>query len=321
MKMWTNVFTAFLLVGCSGGATGGGGGDQQQHTPPPTPPPTPAEINARARQDLASCRSGVGDAAFDDAIEITTDFDLSSREMMECGGAQVALSVGIVARILDEALGTGTGDVALKFDGKSAYKTSSLGATMTVEIRLHRDTSFGKKGDVVPFDLLDIATYFVGGHITGTATVTNGKPSVDVAVSYSALGPGFELLGLTASPSPMKLDVDHLQSELGQLLMHATTHVDDTQGHGKFTYDMPSTDKTIADVQSSSLVSFTNTAFAGGRADTSQTMSVISWQADSIGSHSANGTIEANVTGGALPYKVKLAYANAPHATISFSCP
>lgn len=251
---------------------------------------------------------------------MTTDFELSLHHVITCGRLVYELSESLVTRIVEEALGQPK-PVGLAFDGAGRYvsgtpTTNSVAATL----RLHRDTSFGKTGDVIRFDLLAVESYFANPRFSASASFEGGMLVTRFKVSYDALGPAFELLGVPATPSPMTLDIDEIQKQLGRLVLDAKAHAVETHGHATFVYDTTTPATTLGDVFAFHTVGFRLDALNGGRATLGQEVKVTAFDARTADG-GLTGKVGVLVSGGPLPHRATLTYANASTASLALACP
>lgn len=270
----------------------------------------PSSHGASARSALAACRGGTNDNAFDDALEVSGGLEKSCHELVVCGGITFRLVSAIIATFTDGA----------KDDTKFEAGAYASGATMRITLRLPRDTSFGKKGEPIPYDLRDLGSFFV-----------NGKLAVDLAsqkvrVSFTALGPAFELLGLgrpAEGANSVVLDYAAMKGALGGITLDAKVHVDDKQGHSTFVYDMTTTPTTLGAVADGKALAFTLDDMRGERRDLGQTLVRETFDVSYVGGQvgALDGTIAFAVKGGPMPYKVSMFYPSANAPKVTFSCP
>lgn len=306
-------------LGSSGSGSGSSGSSGSG------PDPSPTNLGAQARADLKACSAGVGEGAFDDALEITSDFRQSCHELVVCGGLAFQTSTAVVQLIVDAALGA-SGEGGLVFDGEGAYVSDAsggLGTNMSVTLHLPRDTSFGKAGDVIPYDLLRIESYFVGAELTAKARIGTDGLSYDVAVKFTDVGPAFELLGVPRTGNELTLDAKAIARALGAIELRAKTHVDDRQGHATFTYDLTSPPTTLGALADGGALAFELDGLRGARADLGQSLETSRWEVTYVGGKigKLDGTIGFRVGGGALPHAVTFEYPQSNEPIVRFACP
>jgi hypothetical protein len=315
MLSWSSA-VAFSIAGCSSLAGGASGSASTNHAPPENTTPPVDALTDPSHPGLAACASSVS----------SSDFKESCHELIVCGGLVTSLGSAVVNILLNAALGGG--GASLTYKGNGVYETGNaggMGTTMDVTTMLGTDTSFGKKGDIINFNLLDIATYFTGVKVTASASLnTSGVSTYSLGVTFTGVGPGVELLGLGAMPSnPLTVSSDKIVAALGQIQVKAVVHQADTQGHSTFNYDINGRTQTLASAMSGDAVPFDLTGVMGGRADLMQTIAIKKWQINYLDTgHSGfmNGTIQFAVVGGKLPYTVTFDYPNRKEPDVSLAC-
>ncbi|MFI5302506.1 MAG: hypothetical protein ACHREM_30820 [Polyangiales bacterium] len=315
-----------LAVGCSSGFLGGSGSASTNHAPAENTAPPVDALADPAHPGLEACASSVSSSDLADALEIASDFELSCHELVVCGGLITSLGSAVVNILLNAALGGG--GATLTYMGNGVYQsgnTGGMGTTMDITTMLGADTSFGKAGDIINFNLLDIATYFTGVKVTANASInTSGVSTYNLGVTFTGLGPGVELLGLGKTPSnPLTVSSDKIVAALGQIQVKSHVHQADTQGHSLFNYDIDGPTQSLASALSGDPVPFNLAGVMGGRADLMQTIAIKKWQINYLDTgHSGfmNGTISFAVSGGKLPYVVTFKYPNRKTPDVTLAC-
>ena len=314
-----------IAGGCSSGlgAAGKGGGSTNHAPPENTAAPVDA-LTDPTHPGLQACTAGLSQDDVANALEITSDFELSCHELIVCGGLATSLGSAVVNILINAALGGG--GAQLTYKGNGVYETGSAGAgtLMDVTTTLGFDTSFGKKGDVINFNLLDLATYFTGAKVTATATVGTSGSSYSIGVTFTGLGPGVEFLGLGATPaSPLTVDSDKISASLGQIQIQTHIHQGDMQGHSLFTYDVKGPPQPLGSALSGDAMPFQLSGVMGGRADTGQSLTITKWQINYLDTGSSGymmGTIAFSISGGKYPYSATFTYPNRKAPDVSLAC-
>jgi hypothetical protein len=239
-----------------------------------------------------------------------------------------SLGSAVVNILLNAAIGGG--GASLVYKGNGVYESgnpadSGTGTVMDVTTMLGADTSFGKAGDVINFNLLDIGTYFTGVKVTASASIsTNGTATQNLSVEFTGLGPGVELLGLGKTPaSPLQISSDKISAALGQIQIKTHVHQADQQGHALFNYDIDGPQQSLGSALSGDAVPFNLVGLTGGRADTMQAVTIKTWQINYLDTgHNGytNGTIAFAVSGGKLPYTATFHYPNRKAPDVSLAC-
>jgi hypothetical protein len=308
--MKTSRLTALLvflpLVACS--ALGGGGSSTTNSAPPANTAAAKDALDDPAHPGIEACTANVGSTAKEDALEIASDFKQSCHELVVCGGLAAQMSAGVTTLVLNAALGAVSGSGGFVFDGKGTYhtNTSGSGTGMDVTLLLPKDTSFGKKGDVITFDLLKLETYF------------KGSPKLSAKASLDTSGKATYQIEATS------FDSAKIQAAIGAILIRAKTHVDDKQGHATFVYDLESKgDLTLGQFSAGTPLDMSLVNVRGERPDTRQTLSITKWEVrylDTSGSGYLDGTIAFDVKGGAYAYGATFEYPRRKEPDVTLVC-
>jgi hypothetical protein len=325
-----SVLVLALAAGCGSNGLGGlgGGGSASASTNHAPPENTAAPMDALTdptHPGLSSCTGSVSQNDVDDALEIASDFKESCHELIVCGGLATNLGSAIVSILLNAALGGGS--VQFTYMGNGTYQTGNAGpgTTMTIQTFLGFDTSFGKKGDVINFDITDITNYFTGAKVVATASFnTKGESHYSLGVTFDHVGPAVELLGLGATPaSPLTVDADKINATLGQIQVHTKIHVDDKQGHSIFTYDVDTPTQSLSSALSGDPMGYSLVGVTGSRMDTTQTLTITKWQInylDTGASGYMDGTIGFSIKGGKFDYSSTFVYPRRKTPDVTLAC-
>ncbi len=83
-------------------------------------------------------------------------------------------------------------------------------------------TSFGAAGDLIPFNLFDVANYFRGLGVGVKTSIGLGGISTTTQFAFDELGPGAELLGIDANAtSPIDVNLGAFSSQLTRVVIGA----------------------------------------------------------------------------------------------------
>ena len=310
-----------------------GGGSPQNNAPPANTATANDALDDPKHPGIEACSSKASETSREDALEIAKSFRQSCHELVVCGGLAAQMSAGVVTLVLNAALGAATGSGGFVFDGKGVYRTntSGSGTGMDITLRLPADTSFGKKGDIIAFDLLKLDSYFKGSpKLSAKGSIdTTGKTKYKIEATFGEPGPAYELLGLGAAttgsgPASVSFDAEKLQAAIGAILMTASTHVDDKQGKSLFVYDLTSkAEVTLAQFSAGTPLDMSLVGVNGTRADKGQTLAITKWEVrylDTSGSGYLDGTIAFDVKGGPFPYGVTFEYPRRKDPDVTLLC-
>lgn len=316
------LFSAGLLAACSA-MNGGGSG--------PSAPPANTEKAKDALEDpnhpgLETCKGSISTSGLDNALEIAGGFKQSCHELIVCGGLSASFSTAVIGVVINAATGGSAGG-GFTFNADGTYTTKPSGVTgtsMDLSLFLAADTTFGKTGDGIKFNLLAIESYFLGATIEAKASIdTTGKTTTNLGITFTGKGPGFELLGLGDLQSPITIDAEKISAALGKIQMSTKVHVDDKQGHSSFRYELESPKVSLGSVVKGEPLPMTLTTVTGGRADTGQTLSVTKWEIrylDTSAGGYLDGTIGVAIAGGGFPYGFTLEYPRRKDPDVTLSC-
>lgn len=320
-------FGLVCLAGCSSALNGNASGSAStNHAPPENTAPAVDALDDPTHPGISACATGDVDAT----LQMAKDYRESTHELVVCGGLATSWGSAIVNILLDAAIGGNS--VNFTWDGATntyvtgAGATGSPGTVMKVTAMLGADTSFGKKGDVIKWNLLDLSTYFQQVTVTAKASIsTSGTSSTSLTATYMGAGPGVEILGLGQTPAnPLVIDADKISANIGQILVKTSIHVDDQQGDSSFGYDVDVPTQTLSSALAGDPVGFTlNGTPTGTNMKTGQTLAITQWQINYLDTgHSGymNGTIGFTIKGGAFPYGVTMHYPDRKAPDVSLAC-
>ena len=305
---------AGLVVGCSAAS--------KQSGPPPNDAPAVDALVNPAHPGLESCRGSAASTEVEDDLQMAADFKESCHEMVVCGGLNASLTTSLIGVFIDAAAGKNSGGPSgFVFDGKGTW---AAGTRMDVDLHLGADTSFGKKGDLIVFNVFDVSTYFTGAQIKATASVnTKGETTTSLGMSFTGLGPGIELLGLGPSPqSPLVIDSDKIGAALGAMQLHARVHMNDTHGDSRIVYELEMPMTTVGAMASGAPTPM-NLLDVHGTRGNGQVLTVTDFGIAyrDIGAGYLEGSIAFEVTGGAsFAYGATFTYPRRSAPDVALSC-
>lgn len=281
---------------------------------PPEPPPI-HEVNVDA------CSTGDVNAQ----LVITDTIRDSFYEMNGCGGLAVSFSFALSEVLVNAAQGNSLLPSGFAYNGSGLYGT---GTTMFIQAKLGRDFSFGKKGDKMPFDIFDPASYFATASFkadltAGVSLSTGGGLESHTTGSIqfkdiTGAGPGLELFGFDPEKLlDQPLDVAKMAESVGTaVVFSAVINVDD--GHG-VAYHLSTSDTPINQLYMGRPLDLNLTdlkAMIG-----SQDASVINWKMsyNPLDGGKMDGSITMGVQGDFM-YFVKYAYPHRLAPDMFISC-
>ncbi|MCC6998969.1 MAG: hypothetical protein IT370_30430 [Deltaproteobacteria bacterium] len=328
---------SLALAGCpkmgtgtgGGGSPGGGGGGASASgsltvsasVSFPDPPANVAVVVDGTLEvghpPLAACAKG--DVSSE--LAIVSDFRDSCHEMIICGGLVNSFSGAAVMCLINAALGRKTGVDNLTYKGNGMYQA---GDVMTMTLHLGADTSFGKSGDIIPFDVLDLGTYFKSARISASASFSlGGRGATSYQIDFTEPGPGVELLGLGANPPhPLpKVDFQAMATAFGNTVHAAQSiTVHDEKGASRIDYSLSAPPQPLGALFGHAPLPMQLVNVAATRG--AQTITVTNWamQYQPGSSGTLDGSITFEVRGGAFPYRAVFNYPHRKEPDITLSC-
>lgn len=300
---------ALLALGC-------GPVDPSQSTPPPQAPTVREEhIDACAKGNIAAQLAMVD--------KLNTEF----HEMPTCGALANFYVFAAVELLVNLSTDKPTSPSGFSFQGSGLYLA---GGVMGLQARLGRDTSFGKAGDDVPFDLFDTTEYFesieldanvkVGVSLdTGGGVESHASGSITVK-SIKNPGSALELFGIDPTKPGATYDVQDLAEAMGKSV---TFGIEIKQGevvnlHG-VAYTLTVPPENLLDIYNGGPLQFEVTSIEA--VDEKQTASLETWDIDYVAGHGGylDGTIVMRVDGD-FTYYVKYEYLKQFEPNIYITC-
>ena len=310
-------FGCHLLASFAFTAALSGCGPLGQNQPPINDTPAVDALEDPNHPGLEACSSGHASADVEQSLEIARSFRESCHELVVCGGIASNFGSALVTILLTTALSENP-NFGMYYMGSGVY---AVGTTMTVELRLHQDTSFGAKGDVIPYDLTNIGSFFQKVTLKATGSIdTSGEAKYDLGIEWEGEGPAFELLGLPKDGSGITLSADLVAEALGKLEMVARANVEDEKDGSTFVYTMASPPTPIADVIEGGSMGWALETLSGENAGSGQLITLDTWDMRYSSHAVLDGTIGFSVTGGAFDYGVVFEYPMRASPDVSLSC-
>jgi hypothetical protein len=178
----------------------------------PEPIPTVREVNVDA------CAKGDVTSQLVMVDELAGYF----KEMPSCGALANSFAFNVAELLVSVAVGREHHPSGLTYQGSGYYAAGTL---MSLQAKLARDTSFGKAGDDVPFDVYDLSEYFESIELSadvelGVSLDTNGGTDAHAKgnLTLGAVtnpGPALELFGIDPSNIGASFNVEALAEAIG----------------------------------------------------------------------------------------------------------
>lgn len=209
-----------------------------------------------------------------------------------------------------------------RYRGNGTYEVSGTnGATANVTFYLPFDTSYGKRGSAIDFDVFDPDNYLSGISAKTSVTVDLSGINTKVEYGFTDSGPGVELLGLEASPqSPIELDETAATQSL--LQVQGSAAIDDTtDANGAFTQVVVDSPRVAANALMEA-ISLEVRSFAVERNDLAQSLSMTDEDLSLVdGGRVYDGTFDFSASSPRLNFDGRLRFRGGANADIALGCP
>jgi len=289
---------------------------QGPQDPENTAPPVNA-LDDPAHPGIEACATGDVEAE----LQIARDFEDSCHEMVVCGGLSAAFTITLVEVLVNAASGSSTSPSGFVYVGKGRY---AAGTQMEITLKLAKDTSFGKAGDVIDFDLFDVTSYFTSAKLQASASVsTSGEAKTSLSIEFEGTGKGFELLGLEAgADGSIQTDLATISKNLGaSILVETKILMNDVRESSTISYQLDSPATLLAHFLESGPMDMQLVKVSGsGKA---QTLVMKNWAMQykaSSSSGTLDGSIDFEIQGGAFDYVAKFSYPHRKEPDVALSC-
>lgn len=321
---WIILFSA----GCSSAAIPGTSGDCPTLTDPDAGVAGPSTDPPKHTTDVAACAGGASQADIDKNVHLAADIESALSETNGCGAVAHGFSVLIseyFARIACGKITTpGSG---LVYAGSGLYTS---GTVMQVQARLAKDTSFGKAGDELPFDVFDSGSYW--GSVTISANLSadltwdsTGKFGQHIKGSYEITiedpkPPGLELWGIVPDNKPIKKEQQELAAAIADHVVFEV-NIKPMPVNG-VSFWLTSSPLSIGDPYNGKTLPLSLTSVEMTDPMATQTVSSMSWDISYNPAYEGlmQGSTVIAVKGGLFPYFVKLDYPNRATPDVTVSC-
>ena len=308
---------ALVLSSCTANATvSTGPGSEPENT---TPAVDALEI--AGHPGLEACASGTSGADLDASLQIARDFRESCHEMVVCGGLNASFAFALVQLLVNAAAGGETRPNGFTYEGEGFWRASDV---MTVRLHLPFDTTFGRAGDPITFDVFDVENYFAGATIVASASIDlTGTARTSLAIEFTGTGPGAELLGLGAMEAgSIELDADEIAATIGRLEVRNDIVVLDEHGDTTVTYTLRGSPTPLSELANDGAQGMELVDVQAENPVTGQRIEILDWGMEYRAgvARTLDGTIEFEVAGGVVPYRALFAYPHRSSPDVTLGC-
>jgi len=331
--------TALAIVGC-GPATSPTGeqcpewNDNVDPASAPTTPPSGSTNTSPPTRtvDLAACTAGMTQDTIDRHLQLADRIEKNFGEQRACGLLLRNYSFSLSHWFASAACGYVTRPSGFTYNGSGYYL---VGGIMGVQAKLAKDTSFGKKGDDILFDVFDQGSYGNGPMnikaeiIADTTWTTNDPLDVSVRLKGSLTitqeepkVEGLELWGIPADGKSTEKQQEELAKTIGESVMFTVEANVAPVEVGDVSYTFNVAETTVDATYNSKSIPLTLTNISAVDTETQQNASSVYYGVTFIPyPHGPlDGSMIFKVEGGSFTYFVKYTYPNRVEPDVAFSC-
>lgn len=317
------------LPGCSSNPLGPPVGDDCPTIEQPSASGTGSTNTTEPTREIKvdACAMGAAQADIDKNLALVTTLDNDYHEMVVCGGLAAQFAYTLSTFFARLSCGEALLPSGFMYVGDGSY---IVGEAMILQAKLAKDTSFGKAGENVPFDLLDTINYGASIKINATLTAdtswnTDGEftshleGELDITVEQPKVE-GLEMWGIPADGKSVKKQQTELAKAIGENVVFALKINAKSSQDTEYVIDSP--DMTIADMYNGNLLKLPITNIIAKNPALSQQTTLVDWGMDFIPTKAGdlNGSITVQMTGGLFPYYAKFTFPKRPTADILVTC-
>lgn len=294
---------------------------------------TPDTTTPTRTIDVAACAGGLTQADIDASLEIVDFMKDDFGEMNTCGmfSRNAAFSLSHFFAAL--SCGNPSYPSGITYQGSGYYM---VGQVMGMQAKLTKDTSFGKAGDDLAFDVFDPNNYWqsagikatlsadvswstdgdVGAHLTGTIEITPSKPKKEP----------FELWGIPAEDGkPITAQQEDLAKAIGEGVMFVSDidfSPQTVESHHGTKYTVGAPDTKVGALYAGQPMAFQIVSVEAPPNMQNQTTSIVDWSMAFIPVQSGvlDGSFTLKIDGGKFPYYVRYTYPHRLEPDVLVTC-
>ncbi|HZF49945.1 MAG TPA: hypothetical protein VE093_14900 [Polyangiaceae bacterium] len=289
--------------------------------------PNPSEDPADWTVKLDECKGASSQEQVDQNIAIARQLVESYHELIACGQAMNNYSYMLSEFFANLSQGQPSYPQGFMYTGSGFYIVG--GGVMTVQSSLAKDTTFGKAGEDVPFDLFDGASYYESasfkaslsldtswsteegfqGHYTGSIEMTLEKSNPEA----------LELFGIDATQTTTTQQQEELAAKIADNVNFTVKIDQSANGVGLKTAIGP---KRIDELYSGQTLLIPQIAPVLANPEIDQQIGVVQWDIAflPIVAPSLDGRVAFGATGGHFPYYITFVYDSPGAPDVVLSC-
>ena len=305
--------TVALLAGCL--VNQPDAGDE-----PNTDPPVDA-LEIAGHPGLETCTAGMAAADVDAQLEIAAAFRDSLSEIVTCGQLAQGFTGNLILVFVVAAAGGDAHPNGFTYEGDGIYSASGM---MDISVHLAADTSFGRAGDRITWDLFDPNNWFTDFTVVASASVDlAGNTTQTLEIEYGGTAPGAELLGVAEGSGRLTIDTNEIGARLGDLQLRSVVVVEEARGESALVWQLESPAGRVGDLLSNTAMLPTELVdVSATNAATGQALVLGEWAISYTTGHggTTDGTVTFDVTGGAFDYGVTFTYPHRREPDVALHC-
>ncbi len=275
--------------------------------------------------DVAACAGGASQSTIDTNLQMVDYLEDDYHEMVVCGGLAQSFSYSLSEFFARVACGQTAYPSGLVYTGSGLYLAGNV---MQIQAKLKKDTSFGKAGDDVPFDLFDTASYWKSSTINANieadfswSTNQGFDAHLKGSIEFTKIeepSKNLEIWGIPTDGTSTTVQ----QEELAKRIADAVEFTIDIQMESSqgTKYRITSPPLSAGDMYEGKELDLPVT-FIEATSGT-QTATLSNWGMKFLPTQAGDmdGTITMSVTGGDFPYFVKYSYPQRSTPDILVTC-
>lgn len=277
---------------------------------------------------LDECKGASSQAQVDENIAIVKQLVASYHELLPCGQAMSNYSYWLSEFFAKLSRGEPAYPEGFMFTGSGYYIVG--GGVMTVQSSLAKDTTFGKAGEDVPFDLFDSASYFESASFKANLTLDaswsteegfQGHYTGSIEMTIEKSNPqALELFGIDSTQTTTTQQQEELAAKIADSV-NFTVKIDRPTADGVgFTVEIGP--KRIDELYNGKTLLIPQAMPILSSSALNQEVGLVEWDMGFVPvvTGALDGRVVAGVTGGHFPYYVSFVYESAGAPDVVVSC-
>jgi hypothetical protein len=260
-------------------------------------------------------------ADVDAQLQIAAAFRDSISEIVTCGQLAQGFTGNLILVLVSAAAGGDAHPSGFTYEGDGVY---NAGDVMDISVHRAEDTSFGRAGERITWDLFDPANWFTDFTVVASASVDlEGNTTQSLEIEYGGTAPGAELLGVAAGSGRLTIDTDEIGARLSDLQLRSVIRVEEEREEIGVVWQLESPAGRVGNLLSNrSMLPTELVDVSALNGATGQTLVLGEWAISYTTGHggTTDGTVTFDVTGGAFGYGVDFTYPHRREPDVALHC-